>query len=493
MRSFDRLLQRGELAVVQGVGYPNPERSHFESMDVWQSADPTRKTTTGWIGRSVNELHNATGGIPVMHIGPNRLPLALQGATGGAISINNQMPYRLELGGGEPAQAEGAAQAARRPRPAGQGRRDGLAQFRLSPRGANADHTGPAARSSQGHEHRPVQQLRPRRPAARPQRPAAKLAAHRAAHPEGFRHARLLRHARRLRHALRPGAAAPQPARPKWPTASRPSSRRCEQTGHDKRVRLMTFSEFGRRVQENASKGTDHGAGSCLFVAGPGLKGGAVGEHPSLSDLDARRPEISHRLPPGVRHAARRAGSAATARPSSAASSSISTRSRARDGGVSWTERRARDRAGCARSPRSRSRLVRSPTLRDKEASHVRTSPTGVHPVSAARACWRSSPFGFALLLPALCRRSGRRRRGSQSAEQPQADRPRLPWLSRRQQRVSARLRRPELLRRRPPAALHRTGQRLQDDRLQEVGGRQGQRQRPQDRHQDVPQPARTR
>ena len=59
------------------------------------------------------------------------------------------------------------------------------------------------------------------------------------------------------------------------------------QTGHDKRVRLMTFSEFGRRVQENASKGTDHGAASCLFVAGPGLKGGAVGEHPSLSDLDS--------------------------------------------------------------------------------------------------------------------------------------------------------------------------------------------------------------
>ena len=49
----------------------------------------------------------------------------------------------------------------------------------------------------------------------------------------------------------------------------------------------MTFSEFGRRVQENGSKGTDHGAGSCLFVAGPAVKGGAVGKHPSLSDLDA--------------------------------------------------------------------------------------------------------------------------------------------------------------------------------------------------------------
>jgi uncharacterized protein (DUF1501 family) len=58
-------------------------------------------------------------------------------------------------------------------------------------------------------------------------------------------------------------------------------------TGHDGRVRLMTFSEFGRRVRENDSRGTDHGAASCLFVAGPSVKGGVVGKHPSLADLDA--------------------------------------------------------------------------------------------------------------------------------------------------------------------------------------------------------------
>jgi uncharacterized protein (DUF1501 family) len=56
---------------------------------------------------------------------------------------------------------------------------------------------------------------------------------------------------------------------------------------HSKRVAVMTFSEFGRRVNENGSRGTDHGAAACLFVAGPGVKGGAVGKHPSLSDLDA--------------------------------------------------------------------------------------------------------------------------------------------------------------------------------------------------------------
>jgi len=48
----------------------------------------------------------------------------------------------------------------------------------------------------------------------------------------------------------------------------------------------MTFSEFGRRVQENGSKGTDHGAASCLFAAGPSVRGGVVGAHPSLTKLN---------------------------------------------------------------------------------------------------------------------------------------------------------------------------------------------------------------
>jgi len=55
--------------------------------------------------------------------------------------------------------------------------------------------------------------------------------------------------------------------------------------GNDQRVVLMTFSEFGRRVQENASAGTDHGKASCLFLAGPAVKGGLHGTYPSLTKL----------------------------------------------------------------------------------------------------------------------------------------------------------------------------------------------------------------
>jgi uncharacterized protein (DUF1501 family) len=60
-----------------------------------------------------------------------------------------------------------------------------------------------------------------------------------------------------------------------------------KQQGNDQRVVLMTFSEFGRRVSENASAGTDHGKASCLFLAGAPVKGGLHGTHPSLTDLSA--------------------------------------------------------------------------------------------------------------------------------------------------------------------------------------------------------------
>ena len=59
-----------------------------------------------------------------------------------------------------------------------------------------------------------------------------------------------------------------------------------KEAGQQDRVLVMTFSEFGRRVAENASLGTDHGAAAPMFFAGPELPNLLVGDHPSLSDLD---------------------------------------------------------------------------------------------------------------------------------------------------------------------------------------------------------------
>ena len=56
LRGLEKLLSDGHLAILQGVGYPNPDRSHFESMDVWQTADPARKIGSGWLARRIGPV-----------------------------------------------------------------------------------------------------------------------------------------------------------------------------------------------------------------------------------------------------------------------------------------------------------------------------------------------------------------------------------------------------------------------------------------------------
>jgi uncharacterized protein (DUF1501 family) len=278
LRSFDQLLHKGWLAAVQGVGYPNPDRSHFESMDIWQSADVRRQLTTGWIGRSVPDLQKKTGNIPVLQVGTGRLPLALRGAPGGVVSIDNGQAYRLDLGGDA---------SRRKPRrrlleelagPAAPGAADDLLQF---------------VRRRQLQTYTTLDQLQEVLESIRNQggqysfsslSQSLGLVARLIERGFGTRvfyvtignfdthssqaptHERLLRELGDAVAIFLNGL---------------------ERSGHAQRVLVMTFSEFGRRVQENGSKGTDHGAGSCLFVAGPAVKGGAVGKHPSLADLDS--------------------------------------------------------------------------------------------------------------------------------------------------------------------------------------------------------------
>jgi uncharacterized protein (DUF1501 family) len=276
MQGFRSLWEQGHLAVVQGVGYPNPERSHFEAMDIWQSADAKRVTNTGWLGRAAAASDNRSGGVPILHIGTNRLPLALTGAPGGgAVTVNSQKSFRLELGG-----TKGEENARRR-----------LLQD-LAASGAKApeDDLVSFVQRRQLQTLTAVENLREllEGPKAVPRQGgglAQKLQLIAGLVANGF--------GTRIFYVSLDGFdthADQAPAHNNLLSDLASSIgaffQTLKSTGHDHRVRLMTFSEFGRRVRENSSRGTDHGAASCLFVAGPSIKGGVVGKHPSLADLD---------------------------------------------------------------------------------------------------------------------------------------------------------------------------------------------------------------
>jgi uncharacterized protein (DUF1501 family) len=278
MQGLRPLWQQGQLAVVQGVGYPNPERSHFEAMDIWQSADPKRTIPTGWLGRAAVESDNRSGGVPILHIGPNRLPLALAGApAGGAVTLDAANCFRLEMGGGKAGQ-----QKARRrlleelAAPTGKAGQNDLVSF---------------VQRRQVQTLTAVEQLRdllegPNAVPRQGNRLSQKLQLVAGLIAKGF--------GTRIFYLNLDGFDTHSGQGPTHNNllAELADSvgaffQALKATGHDRRVRLMTFSEFGRRVVENGSRGTDHGAASCLFVAGPSVKGGVVGKHPSLADLDA--------------------------------------------------------------------------------------------------------------------------------------------------------------------------------------------------------------
>jgi uncharacterized protein (DUF1501 family) len=284
MRGIDQMLQKGELAIVQGVGYPNPDRSHFESMDIWQSADPKRKTRSGWVARGADGLTGKSGNVPIMHVGQKELPLALQGAPGAVVSVNDQRTYRLDLGPGDAAHLK-----ARRK----------LLEEVAKPEGADDDLLQ-FVRRRQSQTYTTLDKIQEVLNAPGNGQLwggggnlSSKLQLVARLIDKGFgtrvfyvnldgfdTHANQAGSHQQLLQELADSLV-------NFFNALRPN-------GHDKRVLAMTFSEFGRRVNENDSKGTDHGSGSCLFVAGPAVKAGPVTKHPGLRNEDLASGDVKY-------------------------------------------------------------------------------------------------------------------------------------------------------------------------------------------------------
>lgn len=281
LNELKRLYDEKKLAVVQGVGYPNPDRSHFESMDIWQLADPKRIQTQGWLGRAIPGMSVNDAGVPGMFIGDDRLPVALQGADGGVISLSDRQSFKLQLSGNAAPRKKLIEDLN-----ADDGKAD-LAAFvrkRQLQTYTSLQKVEEALRDI-GPGNQPPQPVIPGRPNPN-QNDLASLPG------------KLGLIARLVQKGL--GTRIYYASIGGFDTHAGQSDQHAELLGevsnavgqffnqlggNQDRVVLMTYSEFGRRVKENGSRGTDHGSGSCMFVAGNKVAGGLVGKHPSLSDL----------------------------------------------------------------------------------------------------------------------------------------------------------------------------------------------------------------
>ncbi len=288
LSAFYRLYQEGLLAVLHGVGYPNPNQDHPHAMRVWQSGSTIPDASqTGWLGRAVDRIYPPDSArVPAVYVGQLPRPFTMNAERAIVPWVRSLDQYALR---GDESQRRPArpdadvptnARSSSRPKAAkSPSSPDLLLQFvercALTAR-ATSQEVEAAAKASTGEY--------PRFQFAAALRTIAQLiradlgvrifyAELGGNEPGGFdTHAG---------QALNHGALLEQ--------LSESIVALVNDLKRDKlldRVILMTFSEFGRTVAENGRRGTDHGSAQPLFVVGGKVRGGVIGKHPPLDDLE---------------------------------------------------------------------------------------------------------------------------------------------------------------------------------------------------------------
>jgi uncharacterized protein (DUF1501 family) len=265
------LWKQGRLAVVRGVGYPNPSLSHFESMDIWQTANPSDGSGAGWLGRWLDL--GGTDPLQALSVGPT-LPLVMRGEKRAATAVTGPT---ITLPG--PAGFQSAFAALARPGSDRPGLAGGVAaslsellaaRAEMSTLHPSATAAGAGPASSGGDKGGGTTLSDQLAVVAALINAGAPTRVYQVSLSSFDTHAGEKPDQERMLKELDDGVKSFFAALP---------------AGHP--AVLMTYSEFGRRPVENASGGTDHGAASVLFVAGAPVKGGRYyGEQPSLTQLD---------------------------------------------------------------------------------------------------------------------------------------------------------------------------------------------------------------
>lgn len=265
----------GKLAIVEGVGYPNPSLSHFQAMDIWQSLDLNGQGTEGWLGKYVAGLVDKEGHpFQSLDIGV-QLPAALRALNAEVPTVVQPQTYRLTPDAANPHGADARTKAL-------------LKLYdsypKTAPYAALLDAT--AQNAQQGSQqllaadgsYQPAVQY-PNTSFADGLKVLAEVIVQGLGLRVGYitiggfdTHANQAREQPALLQTMAEGLAAFY----------------ADLTAHGKAddVIVMTWSEFGRRVHENGNVGTDHGTAAPLFVLGNSVAGGIYGEPPDLGNLD---------------------------------------------------------------------------------------------------------------------------------------------------------------------------------------------------------------
>jgi uncharacterized protein (DUF1501 family) len=304
MKGFKKLWDEKRLAVVRGVSYPRPDRSHFRSMSIWQTGSPSHPLPSGWLGRWLDAAENPDP-LRAVSIGATLPPLLAGEKTAGAAvqlgGLTLPDPWRVvckELAqpqdGVHPLQARAAASLSDLTKVAAEFGTEG-GKSKDGKYGKNGG-KGKGGKNKDG-EGKGEESQSPEDPTEARDGDGDDGAT---AGGQGQLGAQL--------DIVAKAIAAGAPTRAysvslggfdTHANEKNTQSRLLGQLDGDisaflekiratkarKRVVVAVYSEFGRRVKANANQGTDHGTAGPLFIAGESVKGGFYGEQPSLSKL----------------------------------------------------------------------------------------------------------------------------------------------------------------------------------------------------------------
>jgi uncharacterized protein (DUF1501 family) len=267
MAGFERLYKDGRLAIVHGVGYDQPSFSHFTSMAYWHTGAPNSGETYGWLGRLADSLDPLGNADYLVNIDSHQSL---------AVSARNHVPLvfddpeKFSRGG---VAEEKAALTKLIGRDGARNRAEAFI-FDVAHGAQNAE---AHVREACANYRTPVDYGLVRFGL---QRVAALIAAD---FPTKIYYVALRNNVFDT-HVYQADVHARL-----WTYTSDHIAafvKDIARAGRGDDVAVMVFSEFGRRVAENTSLGTDHGTAGPVFVIGKVVKGGHYGEVPSLTDLD---------------------------------------------------------------------------------------------------------------------------------------------------------------------------------------------------------------
>jgi uncharacterized protein (DUF1501 family) len=274
MGPLKNLYDQGKVAIIQGVGYPNPNRSHFRSMDIWHTCEPDKQGTEGWLGRAIKDLDpNKENVLTGVNFGRG-LPRALASPGVPVASVGNLSTYGVLTGIDGEDQRTDALDVFSRIYSPTLGRNavvDYLSQTGMDAlKGADVLSTAPEMYSSNVEYGSDV--------VAQYMKNIAQV------HLAGFGTRVLYTTAPYNSFDTHAGELAAHAKL--WRDTSNAVADFYEdlkQHNASDNVLLLVFTEFGRRVHDNGS-GTDHGSGGVAFIVGDAVKGGLYAEYPSLAE-----------------------------------------------------------------------------------------------------------------------------------------------------------------------------------------------------------------